>query len=391
MSLSTLDHLECGLCGTRYDAGDLIGLCPRDQRPLLARYDLGRARETLTPTALAVRPSDLWRYREVLPHAQPVSLGEGMTPLLPAERLGADLGLPHLFIKDESSNPTGSFKARGLALAVTMAKERGARRVALPTAGNAGLALAAYAARAGLPADVFCPADTPAPFIQATRLLGATVHLIDGVITDCARALKAREATEGWFDLSTLKEPYRLEGKKTMGYELFEQLGGRLPDWIVYPTGGGTGLVGMWKAWDEMEAMGWIGAKRPHLVSVQAEGCAPIVTAFLGGSEFAEPFPNPATRASGLRVPAAVGDFLILRALRETKGVALTVSDEAMARGSARLGRLAGVLAAPEGGATLAALEALRADGRVGASETIVLFNTGTALSYLDALAEVAS
>ncbi len=386
MSLSTLTFLECGLCGTIFDAGELIGLCPRCSRPLLARYDLERARETLIPSHLAARAADLWRYREVLPPALPISLGEGMTPLLQAERLGEELRLPHLFIKDESLNPTGSFKARGLALAVTMAKERGARRLALPTAGNAGLALAAYAARAGLRADVFCPRDTPRAFIQATRLLGATVHLVDGVITDCAREVRAGAEREGWFDLSTLKEPYRLEGKKTMGYELFEQLGGRLPDWIVYPTGGGTGLVGMWKAFEEMATMGWLGAARPRMVSVQAAGCAPIVRAFLEGTEHAEPIVDPHTIASGLRVPSAVGDFLILRAIRASGGTALAVTDDAMVQGSRRIGHTTGILAAPEGGATLAALERLREEGRIGAEETVVLFNTGTALSYLDAL-----
>lgn len=315
-----------------------------------------------------------------------MTLGEGWTPLLPARKLGDHCGLSHLWVKDETSNPTGSFKARGLSVAVTMARERGFSRLAVPTAGNAGLAMAAYAAAAGMSADLFCPRDTPAPFIQASRLLGTRVHLVDGLITECARLVRERAEDEGWMDLSTLKEPYRLEGKKTMGFELWEQLGGRLPDVILYPAGGGTGLVGLWKAFGEMEALGWIGSSRPRLVAVQAENCAPIVRAFLQGEEAAQPWLHASTIASGLRVPAAVGDRLMLSALRESGGTALTVSDAEMIDGSHLLARREGIAASPEGGAVVAALRRLVQAGWAGAGDCIVLFITGTALTYLDAL-----
>jgi threonine synthase len=384
---SFLLHLECSSCHLRHDADVPQGLCTSCGRPLLARYDLPRVRESMTPAALAGRPASLWRYREVLPAAhEPVSLGEGWTPLIEARRLGRELGFEHLLVKDESINPTGSFKARGLSVAVTMAAERGFRKLAVPTAGNAGLALAAYAAAAGMSADVFCPSDTPEAFVRATRLLGARVHLVPGLITECARLVRERTEAEGWMDVSTLKEPYRLEGKKTMGYELWEQGNGRLPDVIVYPTGGGTGLVGMWKAFEEMQALGWIGPERPRMVSVQAEGCAPIVRAFHEGKEQAEPWKDAATIASGLRVPAAVGDRLMLAALRESHGAALTVTDAEMLEESSHLGRTEGILASPEGGAVVAAARKLLEQGLVRAEERVVVFNTGTALSYLESM-----
>ncbi len=381
-----LTHLECSSCGKLHDASARQGLCLECARPLLARYDIPRVKERLNGR-FAPPEQGMWRYRELLPASgEPVSLGEGWTPLLAAPALGREIGGARLWIKDESLNPTGSFKSRGLSAAVTMARERGVRRLAIPTAGNAGLALAAYASRAALEADVLCPADTPASFVQATRLLGARVHLVDGFITDCARRVREGAAREGWFDVSTLKEPYRLEGKKTMGFELWEQLGGRLPDVIVYPTGGGTGLVGMWKAFQELAALGWIGSARPRMVSVQAEGCAPIVRAFRTGAEEASTWEDPATLASGLRVPAAVGDRLMLQALRESGGTALAVSDEEMLEGVRLLGRTEGVLAAPEGGAAVAAARRLYAEEWMGANDDVILFNTGTALSYLDAM-----
>lgn len=331
----------------------------------------------------------MWRYRELLPlrpGETPVTLGEGFTPLLHARRLGARLGLARLFVKDESLNPTNSFKARGLSAAVTRARALGAATIALPTAGNAGNAAAAYAAAAGLGCEVFVPRDAKVPFIHECRLYGANVTLVDGLITDAGRVAAERGRAAGWYDVSTLREPYRVEGKKTMGYELAEQLDWRLPDWIVYPTGGGTGLIGMWKAFAEMEALGWIGATRPRMVSVQADGCAPIVRAFARGDDTAAPWEHARTAADGLRVPRAVGDFLILRALRDSGGTAVAVPDAAMIDAMRALGRLEGVSAAPEGGAALAALERLVADGRIGSDDTVVLFNTGGALKYLELL-----
>jgi threonine synthase len=387
MKTSLLLHLECSACGARHDAHVPQGLCRACGRPLLARYDLVEARRRLAEPQTAGRAAGLWRYREILPaEGEPVCLGEGWTPLIRAGRLGRELGCSRLWVKDESGNPTGSFKARGLSVAVTMAKERGFARLAIPTAGNAGLAMAAYAAAAGLAAEVFCPADTPSAFIRATKLLGAEVHCLPGLITDCARFVRDNAEREGWLDMSTLKEPYRVEGKKTMGYELWEQLDGKLPEVILYPTGGGTGLVGMWKAFQEMEELGWLSEERPRMISVQAEGCAPIVRAFHNQAETAEPWENAATLASGLRVPAAVGDRLMLEALRASRGTAIAVSDEAMCDGMRLLGRTEGILAAPEGGAVVAALPHLLRNGLVRPEETIVLFNTGSALSYLEAL-----
>jgi threonine synthase len=345
--------------------------------------------------ALITDEPSMWRYRSLLPVRDEngiVSLGEGFTPLLHAERLGRELGLSHLYIKDESLNPTGSFKARGLSVAISRARELGVRNVVIPSAGNAAGAMSAYAARAGLEAHVFMPGDVPAPFRLECQALGADVKLVDGLITDCGREARKGAQQYGWFDVSTLKEPYRLEGKKTMGYELAEQFGWDLPDVIIYPTGGGTGLIGMWKAFGELAELGWIGDHRPRMVVVQAEGCAPIPRAFAAGEEFASPWEEAQTVAAGLRVPAAVGDFLILRALRESDGTAVAVSDESLVDAQMRVARREGVFACPEGGATLAALEKLMAqgwvsaDGRHPSDERIVLFNTGTGLKYPDAL-----
>src|SRR6185503_19287454 len=315
-------HLECALCGLRHEAQRLLNLCRECGKPLLVRYDLNQAKESLTKESLPGRRADLWRYREVLPvqnDANIVTFGEGWTPLLQADRLGQAVGVRELYIKDEGQNPTQSFKARGMAAAVSMAKELGVKKLAVPSAGNAAGALAAYAARAGLKSYIFMPRDTPRANVVECQQTGAHVTLMDGLITDCGAEVGRRKEKEGWFDVSTLKEPYRIEGKKTLGYELAEQMEWRLPDVIIYPTGGGTGLIGMWKAFDEMQQLGWIGSKRPRMVTVQAEGCAPIVRAFEEGNRFADEFPDAATTASGLRVPKAIGDFLILDALRESR------------------------------------------------------------------------
>ena len=389
--MSYFSHLECSVpCGAGpYDPHKEHHLCVCGA-PLLARYDLTSAR-AWRRESLAGRVASMWRYRELMPlfdGEQPVTLGEGWTPLVHARRLGASIGLERLFVKDESLNPTNSFKARGLSAAVTRASYLGARTLSVPSAGNAANAMAAYAAAAGLDAKVFMPKDVKVPFIRECELYGADVHLVDGLITDAGRIAAEKGKPLGWYDMSTLKEPYRIEGKKTMAYELGEQLDWRFPDWIVYPTGGGTGMVGMWKAFEELEAIGWKPAgSRPRMVSVQAEHCAPIVRAFERGDEYSEPWRNARTVADGLRVPKAVGDFLVLRAVRQSGGTALAVSDGEMVRDMRELGRLEGVSAAPEGGAALAALKRLLTDGRVKAHETVVLFNTGGALKYLDVLA----
>jgi threonine synthase len=382
--MTYLTHLECSLCGQKYEADRLQGMCAKCARPLLARYDL-EAAGAMGRNALITHEPTMWRYRALLPVQDErgvVSLGEGWTPLLHAARLGEGLGLPHLYIKDESLNPTGSFKARGLAVAISRARELGVSAVVIPSAGNAAGAMAAYAARAGLSAHVFMPGDVPAPFRLECQALGAEITLVDGLITDCGAQARRGAETHGWFDVSTLKEPYRLEGKKTMGYELAEQFGWELPDVIVYPTGGGTGLIGMWKAFGELAELGWIGDQRPRMVAVQAAGCAPIPRAFHAGERFAAPWEGARTVAAGLRVPAAVGDFLILRALRESSGIALAVSDEALVEAQMRMARLEGVFACPEGGAALAALETLLAQGWVSPDARVVLFNTGTGLKY---------
>jgi threonine synthase len=334
---------------------------------------------------LSTRPRTLWRYTEVLPEGEVVTLGEGLTPLLPAMRLAASLGLQHLYIKDEGLNPTGSFKARGMTAAVTRAKQLGAKTLAAPTAGNAGGALAAYAAAAGLAAVIVMPADTPSANVMECQAFGAKVIKIDGLISDCGKHVAERKDHEGWYDVSTLKEPYRVEGKKTMGYELWEQFAGKLPDVILYPTGGGVGLIGMCKAFDEMQEMGWIGAERPRMVAVQAEGCAPIVKAWEAHRDKADFFPNAATMASGLRVPGPLGDLLILRMLKQTQGIALTVTDDEMLQAGKELASQEGVFAAPEGAATVSAARKLATSGWIKPHETVVLFNTGTGYKYAEA------
>jgi len=383
-------HLECSRpCDVgRLNPRERHHLC-RCGAPLLARYDLnglrGWRRESLRD-----RPPTLWRYRELLPifdGETPVTLGEGFTPLLRLPRLGSDLGLTRLYVKDESPNPTNSFKARGQSTAVTRARGLGATTLSVPTAGNAGCAMAAYAAAAGLEARVFMPRDVKRPFIDESTLLGAHVELVDGLITDAGRVASERGTPLGWYDVSTLKEPYRLEGKKTMAFELAEQLDWRWPDVILYPAGGGTGLIGMWKGFEELEAIGWVPrGRRPRMVAVQAWGCAPIVGAFDRGLDAGVPIADAHTIADGLRVPRAVGDFLMLRAIRESAGTAIAVSDDAMVDGMRRLGSREGISAAPEGGATLAALEAMVAAGQIAPDEVVVLFNTGGALKYLEVL-----
>lgn len=383
MPLAT--HLECARCGKQLDAGKVQNLCACGS-PLLARYSLHRTGAIRMRERLASRPPTLWRYREVLPVTQEssiVSLGEGFTPLVHAERLGERLGLANLYLKDESRNPTGSFKARGLAVAVSMARELGIKKLALSSAGNAAGALAAYAAKVGLKAAVFMPEDTPLANRLECSLMGAEVVLVPGSIKDCGRALRERD---GWFDVSTLREPYRLEGKKTMAYEVFEQLGWRVPDAMIYPTGGGTGLIGMWKAFDEMAEMGWIGNRRPRMFAVQSSGCAPVVRAFARHAEQAEEWGDPKTIASGLRVPSAIGDFLILRALGESHGAALAVDDSAMLEAVRELAEKEGVVTSPEGGATLAALKRLLDDGFIAGPEIVVLFLTASGYKYLEVL-----
>src|SRR5579863_4990838 len=377
-------ELICSNCQKRFDPSfeQHVCLCGR---PLMARYDLKKAAETLTLKNLESRPRTLWRYAEVLPNGDVVSLGEGMTPLLPANRLGAALGVFHLYVKDEGLNPTGSFKARGMTAAVTRAKQLGAKTLAAPTAGNAGGALAAYAAAAGIPSVIVMPADTPVANVMECQAFGATVVKLNGLISDCGKYVAEHKDREGWYDVSTLKEPYRVEGKKTMGYELWEQLGGKLPDVILYPTGGGVGLIGMCKAFDEMQEMGWIGAERPRMVAVQAEGCAPIVKAWEAHRATSEFFQNAATLASGLRVPGPLGDFLILRMLKQTQGTALTVTDDEMLRDGKELASLEGIFAAPEGAATVSATRKLAASGWIKPHESVVLFNTGTGYKYSEA------
>ena len=357
--------------------------------PLLARYDIDKAR-SWPRESLKGREPTMWRYREMLPlfpGESPVTLGEGFTPLVHAQALGARVGLRELYIKDESLNPTNSFKARGQSAAITRARALGVSTVSIPSAGNAGNAMAAYAARAGLRAHVFLPRDVKTPFARECQLYGAEVTLVDGLITDAARVAAEQGGPLGWYDVSTLKEPYRIEGKKTMAYEIAEQMNWTYPDWILYPTGGGTGMVGMWKAFEELEHIGWVQPqRRPRMVSVQADGCAPIVRAFHDGSEKAAPWEGASTVADGLRVPRAIGDFLILRAIRESAGTALSVPDAAMVDGMLVIGASEGVSAAPEGGATFAALQLLVGQGTIQTDDRVVLLNTGGALKYLDAL-----
>ena len=380
-----LIHLECGLCGIKYDTDQIWNLCPDCGKPLLARYDLEAVSKELSREELHSRASTLWRYQEILPvkkQKYQLSLGEGFTPLISAGNLSKQLNFDQLYIKDEGLNPTTSFKARGLCMAVSRAYELGIRHVSIPSAGNAAGAMSAYAALAGMKSFVFMPKDVPAPVISECKALGAEVTLVDGLITDCGKLAAQGVQKYGRFDMSTLKEPYRLEGKKTMGYEIAEQMDWQLPDVIIYPTGGGTGLVGMWKAFDEMEQLGWIDSKRPRMVTVQSEGCAPMVQAFTEGREFAEYWQGAHTVADGLRVPAAVGDFLILRALRESQGIAVAVSDEEMLDDADLIGRTQGIFPAPEGGATLSAFKKLRAQGWIMEHEKVVLLNTGSGHKY---------
>jgi threonine synthase len=373
------------MCGQQLEANRLWNLCPECGKPLLARYDLEEAARAVDRQTLTRRQPTLWRYRELLPVQDPryaLSLGEGFTPLIYATRLGGELGFENLYIKDEGLNPTGSFKARGLCVAISRAHELGVKAVSIPSAGNAASAMSAYASVAGMEAHAFMPRDVPPLFVAECRVLGAEVRLIDGLITDAGRVAAAENQRFNRFDVSTLKEPYRIEGKKTMGYEVGEQMDWKLPDVIIYPTGGGTGLIGMWKAFEEMEELGWIGPERPRMVTVQADGCAPMVKAFQEGKEFAEPWAGAQTIAAGLRVPAAIGDFLILRALRESQGIAVAVPDVEMLRAASLIGRTEGVFACPEGAATLVAFKQLRSQGWIGDDETVVLFNTGSGLKY---------
>jgi threonine synthase len=379
-----LKHLECSACGLKHEWPRLQNLCRSCHKPLLAIVDLAAASRTLTRETLATRKKSLWRYCEMLPlpgGVQPVSLGEGGTPLLRAPKFADDIDL---WIKDESLNPTQSFKARGMSVAVSMAKYLGATKLAAPSAGNAGGALAAYAARAGLEAHIFMPRDTPHANIIECRELGTHVTLINGLITDCGAEVTRRREKEGWFDVSTLKEPYRVEGKKTLGYELAEQCNWQLPDVILYPTGGGTGLIGMWKAFDEMETLGWIGKKRPRLFAVQAAGCAPIVRAFEAGKKTAAEFPDARTIASGLCVPRAIGDFLMLKILRQSKGGAIAVDDEEMIRVTREVGSKEGLFVCPEGAACFAALKSLQRAGKITPGERVVIFNTSSGIKYLE-------
>jgi threonine synthase len=378
--VSRIVYLECTKCGAHIAADQPRTVCPADGGVLYVRYDLKTLKHNFKPAMLAARPATMWRYAEVLPDAPPVSLGEGFTPMLPSRELA------HILIKDEGLNPTGSFKARGMSAAVTMAKFYGLKKLAAPSAGNAGSALAAYAAAAGLEAHIFMPADVPLANRVECESYGARVTLVNGLISDCARMVAGGKEKEGWFDVSTLKEPFRVEGKKTMGYEVAEQLDWKLPQGIIYPTGGGVGLLGMWKAFDEMEALGWIGPERPKMVCVQSAGCAPIVKAWHEGKPVADFWPGASTLASGLRVPKAYGDYLILEILKKSAGIALTVTDAEIMEAFRHWARVEGIFAAPEGAASLAAYRQLRARGFFSAEDKVVLFNTGSGLKYLDVI-----
>ena len=382
---SKLTHLECSICGEHHDPEAVQTVCNACGRALLARYDLEAAKATFTREALGRRVASMWRYQELLPVREAehvVSLGEGMTALLSTPRLGAVAGASDLWVKDEGSNPTGTFKARGISAALSRAVELGVTEIGMPTAGNAGSATAAYAARAGIAAHVAMPSDTPVAMMDEVRTYGASLKLIDGLISDAGAWIAEQSAERGWFPMATLKEPYRVEGKKTMGFELWEQFDGRLPDAILYPTGGGTGLIGMWKAFDELEAMGLIGSERPRMIVVQAEGCAPIVRAYEAGAERAEPWQDAKTIAPGIRVPAAFADDLILRAVRASGGDAVAVSDEAIRSAILEVTRAEGIDVCPEGAATFAGMRALIEGGRLDADSRIVLFNTGTGLKH---------
>ncbi|HKV46087.1 MAG TPA: threonine synthase [bacterium] len=382
-----LHHLECTHCHAQCSADELHNVCPRCGKVLFPRYDLDRVRAEVSREQFAGRELTMWRYRELMPVDDPanvMTLGEGMTPLLPLRRVGKRLGLNHVFVKEEGLNPTGSFKARGLSAAVSKAKELGVRVASMPSAGNAGSAAAAYCARAGIDLYLVMPVDVPHVNQVECDVCGAHTFLIRGLINDAGRSLRGGVQEQGWFDLSTLKEPYRVEGKKTMGYELAEQFGWSLPDVVIYPTGGGTGIVGMWKAFDEMQTLGWIGAQRPRMVIVQAAGCAPMVRAHREGREHAEPWKDAHTVAAGLRVPEAIGDYLILQAVRDSGGTSYAVTDEQILADMQELARAEGVFACPEGAATYAALKALVRDELIGPDERVVLFNTGAGMKYVD-------
>jgi len=388
--MTYITNLECSICAKPYPAGKIHNLCECGG-PLLVRYDLEKARAGWKRDSIAQGPSSMWRYSPMLPVTRPesvISLGEGMTPLIRTDRLGARVGVKDLWVKDEGINPTGSFKARGMSCAISMANELGVKKVAVPSAGNAAGAMAAYAAAAGMEAHIFMPRDVPqANFIEC-KACGAHVTLVDGLISDCGKIVASRKDAEGWFEVSTLKEPYRIEGKKTMGYEVAEQMGWELPDVIFYPCGGGVGLIGMWKAFDEMETLGWISSKRPKMIAVQAAGCAPIVKAFEEGKARSEFFEHAQTVAAGLRVPKALGDFLVLDAVRKSGGSAVAVSDEELIDASIEMATDEGIFAAPEGGACVAALRKLLASGFLKSSESMVIYNTGTGLKYLDAYSQ---
>ena len=371
-------HLECTRCGERLSAERPRNVCPKDGGVLYVRYDLASLKGKLRPEDFTGRVASMWRYADVLPEATPVTLGEGFTPMIPSREFA------NVFIKDEGLNPTGSFKARGMSAAVTMARHYGLKKLAVPSAGNAGGALAAYAAAAGIEAHIFMPKDVPIANRMESDYFGARVTLVDGLISDCARIVAERKDEEGWFDVSTLKEPFRVEGKKTMGYEVAEQLGWKLPQGIIYPTGGGVGMIGMWKAFDEMEQVGWIGAERPKMVTVQAAGCAPIVKAWEAGKSTAEMWADAATFAAGLRVPKAYGDYLILDILKKSQGAAVAATDDEIFDAVRHWASVEGVFACPEGAAALVAFQKLRTSGFFRAEDTVVIFNTGTAYKYLD-------
>jgi threonine synthase len=385
--MPNVTNLECSLCSGHFPASQVHNLCSCGGT-LFVRYDLTRIKAAWTRDQVRSSRSDLWRYLPVLPPQHPesiVSLGEGMTPLIRTQRLGAAMGAQQLWVKDEGLNPTASFKARGMTTAITMAQELGIRKIAIPSAGNAASAAAAYAAAAGIEAHIFMPKDVPQSNYIECKTLGATVTLVDGLISDCARIVAERKDREGWFDMSTLKEPYRVEGKKTMGYEVAEQFNWELPGAIFYPTGGGVGMIGMWKAFDELEQLGWIGTRRPKMIAVQADGCQPIVLAFEQGAPRTEFWQNASTVAAGLRVPKPLGDVLILNILRESAGTAIAISDEEILDAGRELASLEGIFAAPEGAACVAAARKLLATGFLERSERIVLYNTGSGLKYLDA------
>jgi threonine synthase len=384
--MSALSHLECSLCNKRFERGHVLNLCDCGG-PLLVRYDLDSLRHNWSRDQVAQGPNSMWRYAPVLPPRAEsiVSLGEGMTPLIRTRRLGARVGSADLWVKDEGLNPTGSFKARGLSCAISMAVELGIKKVAIPSAGNAASAMAAYAAAAGIESHIFMPRDVPQSNFIECKAFGSHVTLVDGLISDCAKIVNDGRATHGWFDVSTLKEPYRIEGKKTMGYELAEQMGWQLPDVIFYPTGGGVGIIGMWKAFDEMEALGWIGSRRPKMIAVQAEGCQPVVRAYEEGEQRSQFWENASTVASGLRVPKPLGDFLILEAVRRSGGTAIAVSDADLIDAGIQLASDEGIFVAPEGAACVTALAKLLARGFLRRDERIVIYNTGAGLKYLEA------